>query len=167
MRKHPNTQLSPQLANSIMPAFTTTRSVEFSETDMAGIMHFANFYKWMENAEHEFFRALGLSVHMVIDGRDVGWPRLDTSCTFKRPLKFEETATIHISIETITPKTVTYRFDIEKEEEGEMVRVAKGRVTTVCVTFAPDTGKLTAIPIPQEFLSKLEPLKEPESAVDK
>ena len=143
-----------------MPAFTTTRSVEFSETDMAGIMHFANFYKWMENAEHAFFRSLGLSIHMVIDGQDIGWPRLDTSCTFKRPLKFEETATIHITIEEISPKTVTYRFDFEKEEDGEMKRVARGKMTTVCVTFAPDNGKLSAIPIPEVIREKLEPLME-------
>ena len=143
-----------------MPAFTTTRSVEFSETDMAGIMHFANFYKWMENAEHAFFRSLGLSIHMVIDGQDIGWPRLDTSCTFKRPLKFEETATIHIFIEDISPKTVTYRFDFEKEEDGEMKRVARGTVITVCATFDPDSGKLSAIPIPEVIREKLEPLME-------
>ena len=31
-------------------------------TDMAGIVHFSNFYKWMEQCEHEFFRSLGLSI---------------------------------------------------------------------------------------------------------
>ena len=143
-----------------MPAFTTTRQVEFSETDMAGIVHFSNFYRWMENAEHEFFRSLDLSVHMVIDGQDIGWPRLDTSCTFKRPLKFEEITTINIFIEAISPKTVTYRFEFTKEENGERLRVAKGRMTTVCVTFAPPSGKLSAIPIPPQILEKLEPLLE-------
>ena len=118
----------------------------------------------MENAEHEFFRSLGLSVHMVIDGQDIGWPRLDTSCTFKRPLKFEEITTINIFIEAISPKTVTYRFEFTKEENGEQLRVAKGRMTTVCVTFSPPTGKLSAIPIPPQILEKLEPLKEPEAS---
>ena len=143
-----------------MPAYTTTRQVEFSETDMAGIMHFANFYRWMENAEHEFFRSLGLSIHMKIEGQEVGWPRLDTSCTFKRPLKFEETAIIHIFIETITPKTVTYRFEFQKEENGETLRIAKGKMTTVCVTQDPQTRKLSAIPIPPIILQKLQPLQE-------
>ena len=30
--------------------FRTTRMVEFSETDMAGIVHFANFFRYMEAA---------------------------------------------------------------------------------------------------------------------
>ena len=78
--------------------YSTTRRVEFAETDMAGIMHFSNFYRWMETVEHEFFRSLGLSIHMRIDDQDVGWPRLETSCKFKRPLKFEEEATVRLSI---------------------------------------------------------------------
>ena len=137
-------------------SFTTTRQVEFAETDMAGIMHFANFYKWMEMTEHEFFRSLGLSIHSKVDGADVGWPRVEASCKFKRPLKFEETATIRLSVEEITPKSIRYSFDISKEEEGEMVSVAQGRMTAVCVTIEPGSGKLSAINIPPEIREKLE-----------
>ncbi len=137
-------------------SFTTTRQVEFAETDMAGIMHFANFYKWMEMTEHEFFRSLGLSIHSKLDGVDVGWPRVKAACKFKRPLRFEETATIRLSIEEITPKSISYRFDISKEEEGEMVSVARGSVTAVCVTIEAGSGKLSAINIPTEIREKLE-----------
>ena len=45
-----------------MTPFTTTRRVEFGDTDMAGIMHFANFFRFMEAAEPDFLRSLGLSV---------------------------------------------------------------------------------------------------------
>lgn len=137
--------------------YTTTRRVEFAETDMAGIMHFSNFYRWMETVEHEFFRSLGLSIHMQINGQSIGWPRLEASCKFKSPLKFEETATIHLDIEEITDKTVTYRFDIEKEKNGDTKRIARGRMTTVCATFEPQTGKLSAIPIPGTIREKLNP----------
>lgn len=43
-----------------MPSFQTSRRVEFCDTDMAGIVHFANFFRYMEAAEHELFRNLGL-----------------------------------------------------------------------------------------------------------
>lgn len=140
-----------------MPNYTTTRQVEFAETDMAGIMHFANFYRWMENVEHEFFRSLGLSIHMKLDGQNIGWPRIDTACKFKRPLKFEETATIDLTIEETTNKTVTYKFHFSKEMDGKTVRVAQGRMTTVCATIEPATGKLAAIPIPEAIREKLLP----------
>ncbi|MEQ2009187.1 MAG: acyl-CoA thioesterase, partial [Limisphaerales bacterium] len=42
--------------------FKALRRVEFSETDMAGIVHYSNFFKYMETAEHAFFRSLGFSI---------------------------------------------------------------------------------------------------------
>ena len=44
--------------------FKVVRRVEFADTDMAGIVHYSNFFRYMEMAEHGFFRALGHSVVM-------------------------------------------------------------------------------------------------------
>ena len=43
-------------------AFVTRRRVEFMDTDMAGIVHFATFFRYMETAEHELLRKLGIPV---------------------------------------------------------------------------------------------------------
>ena len=48
--------------------YRTRRRIEFVDTDMAGIVHFARFFVFMEAAEHEFLRSLGLSVHLEHDG---------------------------------------------------------------------------------------------------
>jgi len=42
--------------------FKAVRRVEFSDTDTAGIMHYSNYFRFMETAEHGFFRSLGLSI---------------------------------------------------------------------------------------------------------
>ena len=42
-------------------AFVTSRRVEFSDTDAAGIVHFVAFFRMMEQAEHELLRSVGLS----------------------------------------------------------------------------------------------------------
>ena len=47
--------------------FRTRRFVEFSDTDMAGIAHFSSFFRYMESAEHELVRSVGLSVFHVVD----------------------------------------------------------------------------------------------------
>ena len=55
--------------------YAIVREVEFADTDMAGIMHFSNFFRYMEAAEHGFFRSLGFSIHR--SGPDpLGWPRV-------------------------------------------------------------------------------------------
>ncbi len=56
--------------------FSITRRVEFHETDAAGIMHFSNFYKWMEICEHEWFRTEGITMMSTsAEGIRRGWPR--------------------------------------------------------------------------------------------
>ena len=54
-----------------MPTFLTTRLVEFSDTDMAGIVHFANFFRFMESAEHAYLRGCGLSVVSQWQGQTI------------------------------------------------------------------------------------------------
>ena len=100
---------------------------------------------------------MGLSIHTKLDGQHIGWPRLESTCKFKRPLKFEEIVIIDLSIEEITQKTVTYKFEFKKELDGETLRVAQGQMTTVCATVEPSTGKLAAIPIPELIRNKLLP----------
>ena len=39
--------------------FRTRRRVEFADTDMAGIAHFANFFRWMEAAEVDYLASRG------------------------------------------------------------------------------------------------------------
>jgi hypothetical protein len=42
--------------------FRATRRVEFNETDLAGIVHFSNFFRYMETVEGAFYRSFGQSV---------------------------------------------------------------------------------------------------------
>ena len=40
-----------------VPEYRLTRRVQFYETDMAGIVHFSNYFRMMEEVEHHFFGA--------------------------------------------------------------------------------------------------------------
>ena len=54
------------------PVFRTSRRIEFADTDMAGIVHFANFFRFMEAPQKKFLRWLGLSVSLRWEGRSIG-----------------------------------------------------------------------------------------------
>ena len=64
---------------------TSTRKIEFSETDMAGLVHFSNFFKYMETAERDFFEAAGVDLIHTKPGELVGWPRARAECKFSAP----------------------------------------------------------------------------------
>ena len=133
-----------------------TRRVEFSETDLAGIMHFTHFYRWMEICEHEFLRSLGLSVDMEDEKGRFGWPRVKSSCRFKCPLRFEEEVEIKLFVSEIRDRSIAYSFQFWKEENGERVKAAEGEVVAACVRFDQVTGAMTPIMIPEVFRAKVQ-----------
>jgi len=136
--------------------FSITRRVEFSETDLAGIMHFTHFYRWMEICEHEFLRSLGLSVDMEDENGRFGWPRVKTACRFKRPLRFEEEVEIKLIVTEMRDRSISYAFQFWKEEKGERVKAAVGETVAACVLFDPLTGAMTPIHIPEVFRNKVQ-----------
>jgi len=136
--------------------FTYSHRVVFAETDMAGIVHFANFYRMMENAEHAFFRSLGFSIHGDYDGVHVGWPRVSATCDFFKPLRFEEVVEIQLLVAEVRTRSIRYVFRFWKEMAGERMEIARGSVSTVCAAVDKAVGKLAAVPIPKEILSKIE-----------
>jgi YbgC/YbaW family acyl-CoA thioester hydrolase len=131
--------------------FRTTRRVEFADTDLAGIVHFSNFFRFMESAEVDYLHALGLSVRFEWEGQRLGFPRVSATCDYFRPVTFEDVLEVLVSLERIGLKSVTYGFEFQKQGEA----VARGKVTAVCCRIAPDRG-LTAVEIPPTLRLRLE-----------
>ena len=140
--------------------FKISRRVEFSETDMAGVVHFSNFFRYMEFAEHAFLRSLGLTVHTRNTDPVMGWPRVNVSCEYLRPLHFEEDVEIHLKVQKKSEKAVTYLCEFRKA--GEPKLCARGTMTVVCCTIR--AGKMQATFIPKEFADKLDVF--PEENID-
>jgi len=131
--------------------FKTERTVEFAETDMAGILHFSNYFRYMEEAEHAFFRSLGLSVHPsnpTGPEKAYGAARRSAACTFTRPLRFEDVVELHVRVKEKRSRSISYDFVFRKTPE--LTEVARGEITVVFVTKGEDGSSLTAIPIPPE-----------------
>ena len=134
--------------------FKVTRRVEFSETDMAGIVHYSNFFRYMEVAEHGFFRSLGFSVVTAQVDPPVGWPRVHAECDYQLPLRFEDEIEIHLLVSEKRTKSLTYQFRFRKLNAEPPVEVARGSLTVVCVTHT--RGQMRAATIPKSIADKIE-----------
>jgi 4-hydroxybenzoyl-CoA thioesterase/acyl-CoA thioester hydrolase len=133
--------------------FHTSRLVEFSDTDMAGIMHFSAFFRYMEAAEHALLRSLGFSVYTEVDGVPISFPRVAASCEYASPARCEEVLDIAVTIRRVGNKSVTYGFDFSHAGRN----VAHGEMTSVCCRV--EHGKLpVSIPIPAAVGTKLREL---------
>lgn len=141
--------------------FKAVRRVEFSETDMAGIVHFSNFFRYMETAEHGFYRSLGFSVTLDQFPPPLGFPRVHAECDYKKPLRFEDNLEIHILVKEKRSRVLTYFFKFNKLESAngstlpKPVLIATGLLTVVCVAHYPD-GRMEAVSIPEPLATKIE-----------
>lgn len=110
-----------------MADFIFTRKVQFAETDMGGIVHFSSFFRYMEEAEHNFLQSLGLSVVMNLDGKKVGMPRVSAKCDFIHPARFQDVLQISVRLGKVGSSSVSYAFGIKKEDtllaSGEIIAV--------------------------------------------
>ena len=114
--------------------FKRVFQVEFADTDMAGIVHFANFFRYMEATEH-------------------GWPRVHVTCDYKSPLRFEDEVEVHLRVREKRSKSLTYDFTFRKLDGTP---VATGALTAVCVALDEQTGTMKAVAIPEAIAAKIE-----------
>ena len=136
--------------------FESERRVEFADTDMAGIVHFANFFRFVESAEHAFFRNLGWSVHSAQGDEHTGWPRVSVSCEFFRPARYQDILKIGLRIEEIGKSTFRYRFFVFGPGGTDAPPIASGRFTTLYVELNRGKGEMRKCPIPPELRKLLE-----------
>ena|SRR6185295_4456572 len=134
-----------------MHEFTTRRRIEFVDTDMGGIVHFSRFFVFMETAEHQFLEALGTSVHVEIEGKSVGWPRVAASCEYESPARFGDTLEIRVRVARKGRSSMTYDFSFTRGD----VSIARGRMTSVCCVLEPGE-EVRSIPIPAALRDLIE-----------
>lgn len=123
--------------------FTITRRVQFVETDMAGVLHFSNYYRWMEETEHAFWRSHGLSV--IIKKGEISWPRVKTACEYYSPAHFEDELEVTLRVMNVSHRSVTYEIEFHRDDQ----RLAKGMTTAVCCSMRD--GRFSPVPIPDNL----------------
>ncbi|XZE22489.1 acyl-CoA thioesterase [Pirellulaceae bacterium SH449] len=146
-----------------MGFFVTQRRVEFRDTDTAGIAHFSSLIVYMEQAEHDLFRSLGLSVfpqhtsgdephQSGLDAPLVTWPRVHISMDFLGPARFEDLLTVQVEISRLGSTSVAFEHKIS----GSNGDVAKGTSISVCCQIESESPrKLTKRTIPDSIREKL------------
>ncbi|HVT59721.1 MAG TPA: thioesterase family protein [Thermoanaerobaculia bacterium] len=132
--------------------YRTRRRVEFADTDLSGLVHFARFFVFMETAEHEFLRSLGVDpgALLVEDGRLIGWPRAAASCEYLAPAHYGEELEIHLQVERVGRTSLTFSIAISRGATA----VARGKVTTVCCVLNEPSGP-RPVPIPATLARRL------------
>jgi acyl-CoA thioester hydrolase len=124
------------------------RRIQFHETDLAGVVHFSWFFRYMEEAEHALWQAAGLTADRA--GSATGWPRVSASFDFRNPLHFEDEVEIEVRIQAVTRRTIQYRFVMTCGETP----IGAGALTAAYARRRPGEP-MQATDLPPEVVARL------------
>lgn len=126
---------------------------------MAGIVHFARFFVFMETAEHEFLRRVGTPVHFAHQGTEVGWPRLAASCRYLSPARLGEVLDIHLRVKRKGRRAMTYAVTFSSAGRT----VAEGEISSIfcALPWKPasegaEERRPQPLPIPSRLADKID-----------
>ena len=109
------------------PSITIQRRVQWMDTDAAGIWHHSVVLRWVEEAEAELHRALG-----IIDLTFGATPRVRTEFEFPSSVRFDDVVDITLNVSHLGTTSVTYEIDVRSGERP----VANGRMVVVFIDRA-------------------------------
>jgi acyl-CoA thioesterase FadM len=102
----------------------------------------------MEEAEHALWRHVGLSISPPKP--EFGFPRVNATCDFKAPLRFEDECEVHIAVETIGRRSIRYACTVRRGAEI----MATGSMTSACVT-RDENGHARSTEVPESVIARL------------
>jgi acyl-CoA thioester hydrolase len=113
--------------------------VTWENTDTAGYIHNSIVFRWFEQGELEWFRALGIHWKSF---PEFGFPRVHVEARFLLPLYFDDLCELRTTVEQVRAASYSLRHDVLKA--GRLA--VRGRVTVCCVAVAD--GRPRVLPEP-------------------
>lgn len=125
--------------------FAAVHTIEFADTDAAGVVHFSAYFRLMEATEHAFYRSLGGSGFVEDAHGQLGMPRVSASCDFRRPIRFEDEVEVRLRVKEVGERRITYEFEFRLRPALELA--ATGAMTVVHARRSSG-GRFASAPLP-------------------
>jgi acyl-CoA thioester hydrolase len=128
--------------------FETAVRVYYEDTDLAGIVYYANYLKFIERARTEWVEALGIDQARLKAGAGIVFAVRRLEADYLSPARFGDRLTV-----TAAPLAVTgARILLAQEVRRGADRLFVARVTLACLTEAGTPARL-----PAELRARLAP----------
>ena len=123
--------------------FHYKRRIHFQETDAAGLIHFTNYFRYMEEAETEFLLSLFGAKGLEPDDSLFVTPRVAVSAEFFKPTHFGDVLDCHLWVSRKGSTSLSYVVSFNRDGE----EMARGKLTFVFVS-QDEGGEYHASAIP-------------------
>ncbi|MGA0540876.1 tol-pal system-associated acyl-CoA thioesterase [Neotabrizicola sp. VNH66] len=121
--------------------------VYYEDTDLAGIVYYANYLKFIERGRSEWVRAAGIDQMALRDRLDVVFAVRRVEADYLRPARFGEDLTVTTALQDLGGARIVVAQQVLRGEDV----LFRAMVTLVCLT-----GAGQAVRIPPEVRAALQ-----------
>ncbi|WP_018130324.1 acyl-CoA thioesterase [Effusibacillus pohliae] len=132
---------------------TVNLTVNWGDTDMAGIIYYPNYFKWFDIGSLRLLNTIGLPPKELMLEQKISFPLIDAGCTCYKPLYFNDEIRVVTRIAEVNNKTFKMEHEVYRGDE----LTGKGYEVRGWVSFAEE--KIKAHPIPEDARKKLTQVK--------
>ena len=122
--------------------------VYYEDTDLAGIVYYANYLKFIERGRSEWIRGLGIDQRRLKAEEGVVFAVRRIEADFLRPARFDDELVVETRVEAFTGARIVLEQVVTRAGE----RLFQAIVTLVCLTEAGAPAR-----VPAELRRKLAP----------
>lgn len=113
--------------------------VYYEDTDLAGVVYYANYFRFIERARSEWIRDLGIDQIKMRNERKAVFVVTKLKADYRRPAHFDDILTVETKIKVISPVRAYFYQNIFRKDE--IIFNAE-----VCVTCTSTSGKIQRLP---------------------
>ena len=113
--------------------------VYYEDTDLGGVVYYANYLRFIERARSEWIRGLGIDQIKMRDEEEAIFVVTKIKADYLSPAHFDDIITVDTKIKVVSPVRAYFYQNIFREEKV----IFKAEV---CVTCTSNSGKVLSLP---------------------
>lgn len=129
--------------------FETRVRTQWSDVDIAGIVYFAAYWRFVERAEMEFFDELGFPYDRVFGEYAFWLPRVRCEAEYHAPALMDDWLRLRTHVEKVGASSLRWRTVVFNERTGEPG--AEFAITVACI----DAERKKSRPLPADIRAAL------------
>ncbi len=122
--------------------FRYRQRVRFGETDLQGVVYYANYLLYAEVGRIAYLRHLGIDYRRDLIDRGLDFTIAEAHVRYFAPLRFDDEYDIHVRTNAMRRSSWSFGYAVTRAEDG----AACAEMETVQVVLDRSTGRPTRIP---------------------
>lgn len=113
--------------------------VYYEDTDLAGIVYYANYLKFIERARSTMVREAGIDQNAMKDGEGLVFAVRHVDATYLKPAKMDDELRIATKLQQLSGAKLVFEQDVFRAEE----MLFSSKITVICMN---SDGRVIRLP---------------------